>query len=526
MIKFNLFCLIVIFISTTNAQVDKLLEMMPSDKKTMALSALNFLPLKQKQGIEDYLAVTGIASFGSENKGFKNYNTNTLLTNPCFAELAASFYSDIRGDDLDSLLKSLKSNSSLGKPSLNDKADSPGFLWQKALDFSKGNKYLAMQLVGVCGHDDTSQVDSELLNEQLKIKESFVSKYTADEIDGKLQLIWKHYKSESKKIIEQQPGGAAKVLNDSKSSYMKKTKFQCPSAWNQMYLSKSLGHKYDISDQLKQDIATIQAPTKGMSVLPSKYYHVLGAAYSSCFLVAKDVPNFISEKMVKGAISAYRSSRICERFADNSSPIEQKSVEEIFNNVNLAKSNFNICFVQKISEDSVTNKKFNYWTTKEGNLPDYCMVYKYISIELLRDGDISDQIILNKINRALALRDATQIFAASKFFKNSNKCQGEQLGTDVKDFLSSNRYTINKSDCGLGIDKQRCINARKLIDTFYIDFEWSEAQHMAGFQFAKDNCKEANSTKSIDEFSCEIIGKSSSKNSSATKNENEIKGTR
>lgn len=55
----------------------------------------------------------------------------------------------------------------------------------------------------------------------------------------------------------------------------------------------------------------------------------------------------------------------------------------------------------------------------------------------------------------------------------------------VRSYFSKYRYGTENNPCPSSLSKERCEAARKLMDTYLVDFEWSEAQHIAGLEFAK-----------------------------------------
>ena len=85
------------------------------------------------------------------------HNINTLSNNPCFARIAEEFYQDIANIDQDIF----ENNGDFwtteilqGRPSLSLESGKgmflnlrPGWLYEKALDYSKGNPYLAFSLL-------------------------------------------------------------------------------------------------------------------------------------------------------------------------------------------------------------------------------------------------------------------------------------------------------------------------------------------------------------------------------------------
>ena len=494
------------------SQVDDLLNMLPSDKKDLALTTLNLLPADQKQGITDYLAVTGIVSYSSENKGFKKFNQSLLKSNPCINELAATFYSDISISDLDLLLKDAFANNSLGKPSLNktvhDLKLKPGWLWEKALHFAQGDKLLAMQLIGVCGHDDASQLDGDFRLASAEKMRGYKLKYSDEELNQKINELWKTYSSENKKITEEM-GGSTVLLQHLKKTVDFQNGVSCPSATSAMYYPQALGEKYDLSNALKTRITSVQAPVKGKESLPAKAYHIMGAAYSSCFLVRRNVPDFVSKKIVTGAINAYRSARVCANFANFDPRADNKSVDVILKDIESVKNNFELCLVKSAGKSTIAGeeKAYSYWMPQTGKTPNYCYAGFFLNPSLILDKDVTDEIIARKVTRKLAERDARIMFTKSKYYLSANKCVGEQLGSDVRDFLQENSFTKNKSACGEGIDQKRCEEARKVIETYAVDFEWSETQHTQGLEFAKENCPRMDSTKNLNDLACKALGK-------------------
>ena len=506
-------CLVLQF-RGARAQVDELIKNLPSNKKELAISTLSVLPKQQQQGIVDYLAVIGLESYEGENIGFKNFNQALILENPCVEEVAANFYAELLVNDLDANLKFLMNPSKPGKPSLRETAKDlglkPGWLWDKALNFAKGDKLLAMNIIGICGHDDTSQLDEDFRMKLSDFSKEKKAAYSDAEIKNKINQLWKTLQIEKKTSLEKR-GGVDAILQKLKKSVGLEGGVTCPASIGAMYYAQSMGEKYDIPESLKQRIARVQAPTEGAEMLPSKYYHLMGAAYSSCFLVRRDIPNFISKKMVTGAINVYRSSSMCKSLTERENVnFKGKSVSQIFDDLLKVRDNFETCFNHVVTPGP-KSADYSFWTKKLKGAPSYCYAGDLLSQVVLRDEHITNEILLKKVVRKVAEHDAVIMFKKSKFYESSNLCQGAQLGSDVRDFLEENSHPNKTGDCQIGIDIQRCVDARKLLETYLVDFEWSEAQHLAGLQFAIDHCPSLRQGKSIEAAACKALGKTETK---------------
>jgi hypothetical protein len=78
--------------------------------------------------------------------------------------------------------------------------------------------------------------------------------------------------------------------------------------------------------------------------------------------------------------------------------------------------------------------------------------------------------------------------------------------------LPSKEYGKEGSEnpCPQQWSSQRCSAARTVMATYAVDFEWSEAQQLAGYQFAKKNCRRYDPEKSIEIMSCKALNKNPS----------------
>lgn len=112
----------------------------------------------------------------------------------------------------------------------------PGWLWKLAVKHAKNDRKRAIEIIGLCGHDDAH----------------------FDQIRG----------------------------------YDGKREFDCPNMYNSLfYLPKSLGDEVDLSENFKLKIAQVQAPNMGMQALPSKVYHYYGGALFACLMKDQGLSN-------------------------------------------------------------------------------------------------------------------------------------------------------------------------------------------------------------------------------------------
>lgn len=443
--------------------LDDLLNVLPKPARPIASTLLKVVPKQQRQGLNDYLTVTGVDTSATSNVGIRSYVKNYFEENSCVQDLAADFYSAINLIDA--------TNGNLGGAkrvniSSNSKQDfnlSPGWLWNLALSYADGDKLLAMQLIGVCGHDDVNQLGGMSL--KLSAKSPLAKNIRDPEVAQSV-------------AAQVSPFVAAYVLKYPKTKNTSRSvgtiNTNCPVKSSAMYYPGSLGAGTDISESLKDRIIQAQAPTQGARALPAKYYHVMGEAFASCFLVRREVPNFFSSRLIKGAINAYRSSRTCEKLA----------AEELFNISNKEDVNSLSARIWKTKLDYRKASEIDE-NAKFSMDP---FLGQLISSEVITDADVTEEIVRNKVSRAVAEYDSAKMFKKSLSNKLANQCSGPQLSTAVRGYLILNSSLGISNPCPADLSQERCKNARNVMATYLVDFEWSEAQHLKGLEFAQKNC--------------------------------------
>jgi hypothetical protein len=112
--------------------------------------------------------------------------------------------------------------------------------------------------------------------------------------------------------------------------------------------------------------------------------------------------------------------------------------------------------------------------------------------------------------------DAAELFRNTPEFKSSGGCSGSQFTKSVYNFISENATGTNKNPCPNTWSHERCTNARQILGTYAMDFNWSEAQQLAGLDFATKNCHPYQNGETLEFSSCKDLQKL--KNNSSPQN--------
>lgn len=251
-----------------------------------------------KRAVVDYTKIIApelyTSGVGQDNRGLQKLVVSKFNENEAFQNDAVSFYQDVAkywAERLKGPSETLNEDNSYacrddgqGIPpfaiSYQCEKDKPriqlteaagtginknyeiGWVWDLALKNANGNPNRAMDLIGLCGHDNRFQG-----------AKSFINKETGQ-----------------------------------------KTYLNCPEGSSPFFVPQALGKDADISGDLKNKIQQIQNP-KGTSNIPAKYYHTMGEAFVSCQLIQKGhKPEDVIE-VAKLAARVYRSIYLCQKTA-------------------------------------------------------------------------------------------------------------------------------------------------------------------------------------------------------------------
>ena len=243
------------------------------------------------------------------------------------------------------------------------------------------------------------------------------------------------------------------------------------------YRSGSLGKSTLLDPEIVNLVTRIQSPTKGASGLGSKYYHLVGAAYLACSLVraGMSAPRVHKAQAIAGR--SYRVRSLCASTRGNNyrfnngyalTELLQKlgSVENI---AKLFKTNWNATEFG-ISQDSI-RKQIQTLSRFQERVVTETTTIEGISI---------------KIQEMLSFADASEIV------KTDVLSMGDCVLPAITKRVSEKMKSIAESKGYIckGLSEERCKRAKSRLLTWYADFEWTEAQHRKGAEFATEQCSQ------------------------------------
>lgn len=470
-------------------------------------SALAMVPEAIRAKMDEYLIMVGLSSYnshngitdaGGSNAGIVAYNTKLLAENTCFSSLVESFYLDLAKLDLKAMgdrssFANVNDINSLAETTINTGV-SESVIWDFAIKKAGGDPNLAMSLIGVCGHDNTEQLEGDsytstctmggqcveskvkgqkAINDEDKLNEFF--KYNRMTVERAMAL-WKPTTVSQKKYKEES-------LKYFASASIEDNETGCPNNSSIMYLQGSLGEETLLSKDLVNEIAKIQAPNKGASVLPGKYYHTIGAAVMTCSLVREGVPSFAIRRIQSTLINTYRMTRLCEQISDNRGEdyISKMDINEILESAMRVREDKSIC-VKSEEEDEDTGE---IWYNFDDTNKDCRFLDRFK--EILFEKDIDESILKSKFLRRKAEINASNLFKDK--VASIDECSKIQI---TKSNINKMKEVAESKATCLNITSEDCQSAKDVLKTWWVDFEWSEAQHLKGAEFAINNCKPEN----------------------------------
>lgn len=500
-----------------------------------------------KRGLNDYLDLLSYESpltAGKHNHGLSGYFENEFQSNACFRELAISFYREVSMREPKYAKSRLSSQS---KPPLGLRADiglsaglgevdhlKSGWAWERALKTAKGDKNLAVALIGMCGHDDTAQ-GSFRYEDNSDSAKRHKAKKLADlktKLKKELTLLENTPSTDlSSWGISQRIGALRGDISNLEAEEKTYSEFACPGRTSVFFVPNSLG--VDISESLREKVVSVQAPKMGPSAIPAKYYHVYGSAFLTCRLIQKGVSPDQAVSIQANAARFYRGLRLCQKTSillkerDQLLEVYRKyrkrfkmyprgtnKVESI--RLSRRPENFSTFFVDEL--ERVVNSNACAGNREQStNIKAAELTCDEIRKTL---GKAADQPILNEdidiFNKRISTLNAAYLY--HKWYLGGRTFGMELPCTDARIFgpktlLQSPRgrkvrtSKVTGSYCGSGFDKKSCMDARKILATWDIDFQWTIGQHITGAEFAKKHCsKVEEKTAQANTDSCRIRG--------------------
>ncbi len=505
--------------SSHAANVDEVIETMPpSVKKTILKQASSFVPPKYKEAVSEYIDTVGTQVSGGQNAGILKKNAALLAKSPCLSELAGQLYSDLFAESIDAVSNFVETGSTsfIVTPKIDntvkDVGGTPGLVWEKAVALAQGDKNLALKVISLCGHDDSNQLpDGFRFKSSASVHKAFgrfSGLSSRSDYDDRLKIAVAGYRAQNPNVhfsLEQLKSTLKISVGNSMNS-------GCPVANHSFYFAQALGSAADINLNLKRKIVRLQAPTKGASAIKSKSYHVIAGAAAGCMLYEKGLPSFASKELVKMAVNAYRASRLCNSNLADWHSLFPRHHEKLLSDALRFRKEGKKCF--KVEEKSNGTDPAYTQYTLESNKPG-CELATLFSYGFWFDADVTTEMLASKIKRKIGEQDARDLFRKSAAFKDSNECQGTQFTQAIRSYMEENGTDGKTNPCPSDWEKPRCENARLVLASYAVDFEWSEAQQLAGLEFARKNCTELKPEYSHEASACAAVAKNKASNSGA-----------
>lgn len=511
---------------------------------TLLGSMIDNIPDKNLQnGLREYLKIVkpeayGGDSVGGSNKGLNSWFSNKFSKNQCYRSAAQNFYRDVaitmkagnkcEASASDGLERKIKSESDYGcfnkRPSITDTAGKgsksylhEGWMWQLAMKHARGSPEAAMELIGMCGHDDTAQSKFQIFDDSVKAKE---------ENTQELERYKKEREEAERRLKKAESGGTTEAIaillltrhskfllrriNELKDATGKVRRMDCPPQESDFYLPGSIGTGVDIPQDLKNKISKIQNPS-GKNNIPAKNYHIYGAAFLGCKMAANGLTPIQATAIQKQAARLYRGVRMCEMVTlelstrqflsamvgkDGEIEDSKKLEGQILAQWKYVIDNVGSC---ARSFKGVKNK------TQKDILDKACDLLHFYGINGLGAKEID--VVKKKIAHRLGTVDAALLY--KKWYFGGGTIFGKTIPcTDIryrgpKDLMNPDVGILSGLSKPSGWSDERYKIATQRLATWDVDFEWTIKQHEVGSSYGASICKPSSKTSPFkDEGQC------------------------
>lgn len=506
---------------------------------TLIAKFIDNIPDKKIQnGLREYVKIVnskaylGDASVGLENHGLNAWFDNKFKYNQCYKNAAISFYRDValtlaKENKCDSQPRAENLTNEYGcfekRPSINDTAGRgrksylhEGWLLQLAMKYSQGSVEGAIELIGMCGHDDTSQGSfyfydsSESAKAEIKAKLDVYKKEKKD-VDENLKKVFKKIDSKNEEFykLSRKSEKLLKKINELQTKNEVKRRLYCPPQNSDFYLPGSVGSGVDIPQNLKNRISSIQNPD-GINFIPAKNYHIYGSAFLGCKMVVNGLSSKQAVMVQKQAARLYRGIRMCESVKanlimrknlsksqgdiENTKEIETKIIAlwtkinqkkiKCYNNIGELGG---FGYPVNEQESNGFNKSQKKLSSEELKI---CETLVSFGISNLEPSEID--IVRSKIAKAYVNYDAALLY--NKWYFGGNSILGKTLPcTDFrfrgpKDLMNPDRGILSNLSKPAGWSDERYKAATQKLATWDVDFEWTIKQHEVGSTFGASIC--------------------------------------
>jgi hypothetical protein len=425
-----------------------------------------------------YLEMTGLQNYGGEyvaaaNHGLKAFYAETARADPAFSASVEEFYRRVAAHDARRRPEDPKPSLARAAGQGADAAIAPGWAWTEALDVARGDPDRAMRLIGFCGHDDAQQTQLDKPRSPEAARAAMEAERRR--LESEIAVIRRRLAPGGKAAAPSAPapGGALSLaaLSDSpdelrlqlayRKSRLAKLRLEdfrveaadvCPPANSAFYLPRSLDRDADIPQPLKQRIADAQKEGR-LESLPAKYYHVLGSAATACEMIRGGAPGWAAGLVEREAAWMYRALRM-------NIDAEAYAIRRI-----------------RLQKDYAAYRS----ALPPGEAPLDEEAFRSDWNEKAAAKDPAARVSLSHM-------DAYELMELWGYFGRPFPYLGmPRLPLDHSTNWLEGRFFRPKPESW---SDERFSAARKRMETFFVDTEWTVAEHAAGAAFAAKVCRE------------------------------------
>lgn len=342
------------------------------------------------------------------------------------------------------------------RPDLDDEAGKgqsenlePGWLWNLALKHSKGDKNVALFLIGSCGHDDHANF------------------------------------------------ATAEVL--------------CPGRNSSTYLAKSLGADVDIPRSLKEKVRRVQGPGRSTPIA-AKNYHIVAGAFNTCELIRAGVDADVAQRIEVLGSRTYRSLAVC-RTARGITKKESSFAELYRSAKNMkAGEPVDVAKMREELLASAETMKCDYHTDMKKPMARMVCSFAKLRDENDSPRAMKDRMKYSFARADAAELYNRWYFGGGKTPEISIPFTSKTLlksydvpCTDIRkggplDLLKGSSTALGLWEKPWGWTTERYQNALNHLATWELDFEWTQAQHEVGAAFAKKQCQKEDPHRSYEKL--------------------------
>ena len=442
----------------------------------------------------------------AQNEGIIRLNKKAL-DGECFKRLAVNFYDEINNmnKDLDFNVSSSPEDiiniAGIGKLKDLD----PGWLFDSAMQYANNNHYLAMRLIGICGHDDKYQQGDDLLIDCPYSDDVF---YSANALgDGiSLPINSSNTHPAHKDIISYQELITTKF-------------FSTPNAFRQISCTQNIAKKCSETEK------NVNFETNN---LWPKNYHYIGAALTTCELSARGVAPSTAINLESISALAYRTITSGNRLVSKVKALEEdlENLEELLSTTEM-KATLGITefsfitqsgdrmqdkilklakyYQQNCQKIDPENSEIDMSKDEEQITP--CQkINKMNSMQWhFRLDELNDQVIKNKlaeyVSKKTFIKHSTNLNPFNTPTNTITEYMRAQTTGDPLFVRKNFKYEISDQDRSLYGDVISLI-ADKKIKSLLADYDWTTSQHLIGAEFGSLHCGDYSSDQ-LEKYSCD-----------------------